>query len=65
MDIEQIKLIVDLTMAKVEILKLKADSYTWSYVDVETKATLEKTLVSIDSQLSALHQPNPALLEDK
>lgn len=55
MDIGKAKLIVDLTLAKVEILKLKADDYMWGcHVDADTKAQLEEALTSINEQLQQL-----------
>lgn len=55
MDIEKIKIIVELTKAKVDILKLKADDYTWAcHVDKDTKDQLEETLIDINEQLSGL-----------
>jgi hypothetical protein len=49
------KLIVDLSLAQVEILKLKANDHDWSvYVPDDTKLALEKTLASIEDQLAAL-----------
>lgn len=51
-NIEKIKLIVDLTIAKVDILKLKADPYNWhSFVDADTKRQLEKTLDDINDNI--------------
>lgn len=55
MNIEKIKLIVDLTMAKVEILRLKADAYQWAcFVDAETQEQLLATKDEIDRQLKEL-----------
>lgn len=55
MDIGKAKLIVDLTLAKVEILKLKADDHNWScYVDEQTKIQIEEALASINEQLQQL-----------
>lgn len=52
MSVASIKEIVELTLAKVEILKLKADDYTWAcHVDEATKSQLLSTLVEIDSLL--------------
>ena len=57
MEKENIKTIVELVKAKVEILKLKADDYTWQcYVDNKTKEQLENTLKEIDIYLSELRQ---------
>ena len=57
MDIETIKIVVDLTKAKVDILRLKADDYTWAcHVDADTKAQLEATLMDINSQLAELRK---------
>jgi len=57
MEKENIKTIVELVKAKVEILKLKADDYTWQcYVDDKTKEQLENTLKEIDIYLSELRQ---------
>lgn len=53
--IENIKLIVELTKCKVDILKLKADSYEWScFVDENTRQKLLKTVDDIDKILSSL-----------
>ena len=55
MDIDKIKLIVDLTMAKVSILKIKADAYEWAcHVNEDTREQLLMTLTDIDSQLAQL-----------
>ena len=55
MDIDKIKLIVDLTMAKVSILKMKADDYEWAcHVDKDTKEQLLMALTDIDIQLAQL-----------
>ena len=59
MQIEKIKLIVDLTRAKVDILKLKADDYNWQcHIDTETKEQLLNTLEEIDKQLKSLSEDN-------
>ena len=53
--LDKIKLLVDLTKTKVDILKLKADDYTWScHVDKNTKEILEKTLIEINEILELL-----------
>ena len=50
---DHIKELVSLTIAKIEILKLKADDYAWScYVDDQTKQQLEDALLEINSLLS-------------
>lgn len=50
-----IKELVELTLAKVEILKLKADDYTWNcYVDAATKVQLLSALDEIDILLAQL-----------
>ena len=55
MNYEKAKMIVDLTLAKVEILKLKADDYQWAcHVDDDTKKQLLKTKDEIDSMLADL-----------
>lgn len=55
MDIDTIKLIVDLTMAKIDILKLKADAYNWQcHTDADTKEKLLEALESIDEILATL-----------
>lgn len=55
MDIVKIKLVVELTKAKVDILKLKADSYQWScFVDEDTKTVINETLMDIDEHLICL-----------
>jgi hypothetical protein len=54
-DINRIKLIVDLTTARVEILKLRADDYTWQcHIDEQTRNQLMQTLGEIDGQLAEL-----------
>lgn len=59
---EEVKLIVDLTLAKVEILKLKADDYAWQcHVDEETKKQLLDTLDEINLMLIALRAKVPAI----
>ena len=55
MSMETIGLVVELTKAKVDILRLKADGYSWSLiVDDDTKMQLEETLVDINAQLAEL-----------
>ena len=55
MNIEKIKLLVDLTKAKIDILKLKADDYTWAcHVDEVTKSHLLDALKDIDELISKL-----------
>ena len=54
MDIEKIKLIVDLTKAKVDILKIKSDDYNWYGMDDETRKQLLDTLEEINKQLKSL-----------
>lgn len=57
-DIENIKLLVELTSAKVSILKMKADPHgTWRWVDEETAKKLENTLTKIDEMLDAIDSP--------
>jgi len=52
---EKIEMIVKLVLAKIEILKLKADDYTWQcHVDNHTKAQLNSTLSLIDNMLIEL-----------
>lgn len=52
---EKIKLIVDLTLAKVSILELKADDYKWQvFVDKDTQEKLLKTVSDIDFILKSL-----------
>ena len=54
---EKIKLIVDLTLARIEILKMKANIHDWScYVPEEVKEQLEKTLIEIDQKIKELNQ---------
>lgn len=54
-DIERIKLLVELTSAKISILKMKADPHgTWRWVDEETELQLENTLVEIDEILAVI-----------
>jgi hypothetical protein len=53
--VEEIRLIVDLTLARVEILKLKANDHDWAvYVPDETKKQLLDTLDNIDKMLAEL-----------
>ena len=53
--LEKTKMIIDLTLAKVEILKLKSDHYNWTCnIPEETQNSLEKTLLDIDSILKNL-----------
>lgn len=55
MTVDKIKLLVDLVQTKVEILKLKADDYTWAcYVDDKTKNDLENALLQIDALIIEL-----------
>ncbi len=55
MDIDKIKLVVDLTKAKLDILKLKADHYSWTcHVDGDTKQQLINLKDDIDIQLREL-----------
>lgn len=55
MKIEYIKELVSLTVAKVEILKLKANDYAWAcHVDDKTKEDLLKTLDEIDSLIASM-----------
>jgi len=50
-----IKTIVDLTLAKIEILKMKADDYTWQcHIDKNTREKLNATLIKIDSLLEQI-----------
>ena len=51
---EKVKLIVELTMKKLEILKLKADDYNWSFVSAENEKLLLDTLKEIDELLTGL-----------
>jgi len=54
-DIENIKLLVELTSAKISILKMKADPHnTWRWVDEPTAIQLENTLIKIDEMLETL-----------
>jgi len=58
MNYERAKMIVDLTLAKVEILKLKADGYSWScHVDADTRSQLLQTKEEIDAMLIDLRKP--------
>lgn len=56
--IENIKLIVSLTMAKVDILKLKTTNggYDWSHIDTASQEQLEGTLVDINHILESLRK---------
>ena len=57
MNIEKIKLLVDLTKAKVDILKLKADDYTWAcHIKKKKKTQLLNTLKDIDKLISELER---------
>lgn len=50
-----IKEIAALTVAKVEILKIKADHYTWNaLLSVDDRENLNYTLADIDSLLDKL-----------
>lgn len=52
---DRIKLVVDLTLAKAQILRLKADDYQWNcHVDETTRAQLLDTVVEIDAMLNDL-----------
>jgi len=52
---EHIKEIVLLTVAKVDILKIKADHYTWSALLSNTdRESLESTLANINNLLKEL-----------
>ena len=54
-DIDKIKLIVDLTLAKVEILKLKGDNYAWQcHTDKKAREQLLEALEDIDELLATL-----------
>ena len=54
-DIEKIKLVVDLTLAKVEILRLKADDYNWQCnINEEGRKQLLSALDDIDALLTTL-----------
>lgn len=49
---------VQLMQTKVEILKLKADSYNWqSHVPKDVQEQLEKTLADIEHDLKCLEDP--------
>jgi hypothetical protein len=49
---KRLQLIVSLTMAKVEILNLKADEYNWQvHTDNDAKQQLLQTLLEIDEYL--------------
>lgn len=52
---KKIELIVKLIQARIEILKIRADDYTWQcYIDKETKEQLLNTLKEIDEELIKL-----------
>lgn len=54
-DLEKLKLKIDLIKAKVEILKLRADDYNWScHVHEDVKEELAKTLIEIERILGVL-----------
>jgi hypothetical protein len=60
MNMEKIEMVVKLVQSKIEILKLKADAYTWQcYIDNDTKEQLNSTLSLIDNMLSELRTPRP------
>ena len=53
---KRLELIVNLTIAKVEILKMQADDYNWQvHVPENSKEQLIKTLEEIDEQLLSLN----------
>lgn len=57
MNIETMKLRIDLVKARLDILKLKANDHDWScYVPSDVKISLEKTLVEIDEALKELEK---------
>ena len=57
-NIEKAKAIVSLVNSKIEILKLKADDYTWQcHIDNDTKAQLNSTISLIDNMLFELRTP--------
>jgi hypothetical protein len=46
---QDIKMLIDLTLARVEILKLKADDYNWQcHTDNDAKEKIEDALLLID-----------------
>ncbi len=52
---KRLELIVNLTIAKVEILKMKADDYNWQvHVPEESQNQLIETLEEINKQLLRL-----------
>lgn len=58
MEIERIKLIIDLTRAKIDILTMKSDEYVWfSYLDSTGRKSLLDALRYIDSQIRLLNDP--------
>jgi len=60
MEYKHITALVNLTMNKVQILKLKADDHAWAcYVDDNTKQQLEITLTEIDNLLDELRTVKP------
>jgi hypothetical protein len=62
-DIERIKLIVTLSMARIDILKLKADDYNWQcHTPQNVKEQLENSLLEIDELLAELaHKQRQAI----
>lgn len=55
LDFEKAKLVAELTVAKIGILRLKADGYNWQcHTDEEIKDQLESALASINEQLEKL-----------
>lgn len=55
MNIDKLKLRVDLIKSRVEILKLKANDYEWQcHVPDAAKEGLEKALLDIDQALTEL-----------
>lgn len=55
MDFEKLKLKIELTKARIDILKMKANDYEWScFVPNDVKGSLEKSLVEIEQALAEL-----------
>lgn len=55
---EKIEMIIRLTLAKLEILKLKSvdSGYDWAHVNKEDQNQINETLVEIDRLLKELKQ---------
>ncbi len=55
MEVEHIKLLVELMQTRISILRLKSDDYAWTcYVDDKTKHDFERSLDQIDELIKEL-----------